>query len=1196
MASATAAAQAPVGFQSYPLRSARAEDVKPLLAPLLPGLGAIAQLVVDAEHNQLLVSGPPEVHEITRQLLVQLDRPAVGSGRAAMAAAPRTEARVAQPVAGGAPRFVQLRYASVPQIDTRLQQMLARKLAPADAVLIGLPGYWVTTRGGVQVGIALNAAHDQVAVVGPEPMLSQVVRLIEVLDSPPEEPGESVRLYPLDKADLGKVRRAVDAYRGDAQADAPGARDGATWPAPGKGAVQPAAWNGRPVGRGPFRFAHMLLQQVPNEEQPHEPAADAARDFSGDVEVEVLPDLDVIILRGDQREVNEILRIIDEIERLSALEQPQVEVVVLEHAPSEQVGKLLTQLLPTLITSRQGQVSATALLKPNAILLIGRGEALQVVRDIVAKLDQPVDPQAVMRIFALKHAIATTVRETIQQFFANRTGVGGSVLVTADARTNTLIVHAAPRDLAEVEAIVTRLDVGESAAVNELRIFPLRNTLASDLAPVLQAALSGTGSGAGAAAGPPGAKSTVLEFLTVDPRGERLLRSGILSDVRITAEPRTNALVVSAPPASLDLLAAVIEQLDSLPATTAQIKVFKVVNGDAESLVRMLQSLLGTQATAVPGPDLPQAEGETSLAPLRFSVDSRTNSIIATGSAGDLTIVEAILLRLDEGQIENRRSTVYRLKNAPAIDVAIAINEFLRSERQLQIAAPGSFSPFEQIESEVVVVPEPVSNTLILSATPRYYDEVLRIIEDLDAQRPQVLIQVLIAEVQLNKTDEFGVELGLQDSLLFDRSLLGDLTTITSTQNFPATGVVTTTQQIVGATNTPGFNFNNQALGNSGSDKALTRSDKVAAQGLTHFSVGRQNNELGYGGLVLSASSESVSMLIRALKENRRLDVLSRPQVMTLDNQPAFIQVGQRVPRITGTTINQFSQVNTIALENVGLILGVTPRISPDGLVVMEIDAEKSELGPDAEGIPVSISSTGEVIRSPRINTTTAQTTVSAASGQTIILGGLIVKATTQIHRKVPLLGDIPVLGMLFRYDANLNRRNELLIILTPHVVRNEAEAEALRQAEESRINWCLADVQTVHGDQAHMQRATQAEFDSGSAVIYPDGQPVEGTLEGPAYEVVPPSPGVPTPADGFDGPLVIPPGTAPPAQAPRGDPLSSAAPVVPPTSAVAPGAPGGRIPIVQPRSATAVAPDAHTAQPPAAPGVRRAAYLAPSR
>ncbi len=271
----------------------------------------------------------------------------------------------------------------------------------------------------------------------------------------------------------------------------------------------------------------------------------------------------------------------------------------------------------------------------------------------------------------------------------------------------------------------------------------------------------------------------------------------------------------------------------------------------------------------------------------------------------------------------------------------------------------------------------------------------MELVEKLDAEPPQVMIQVLIAQVTLSNQDEFGIELGLQDSILFDRSLLGNLvTTTTTTQTSTSSGVVTQTQQnILGATNQPGFNFNNQPLGNSGSTQALANPSQVGGQGLSSFGVGRTNSTLGYGGLVLSASSEAVSVLIRALQQTQRLEVLSRPQVMTLDNQPAFVQVGQRVPRITGSTLTQVGQQNNIVLENVGLILGVTPRISPDGRVVMEVDAEKSQLGNIADGIPVTTSG-GVVINSPTIDLTTAQTTVSAIDGETIVIGGLITKST----------------------------------------------------------------------------------------------------------------------------------------------------------------------------------------------------------
>jgi hypothetical protein len=204
---------------------------------------------------------------------------------------------------------------------------------------------------------------------------------------------------------------------------------------------------------------------------------------------------------------------------------------------------------------------------------------------------------------------------------------------------------------------------------------------------------------------------------------------------------------------------------------------------------------------------------------------------------------------------------------------------------------------------------------------------------------------------------------------------------------------------------------------------------------------------------------------------------------------------------------------NTFDLINVGLILGVTPRISPEGMVVMEIDAENSSLAPEAEGIPVAISA-GTVIRSPAINTTNAQTTVSAADGETILLGGLITKSITKIDNRVPLLADIPLLGNLFKYDSTAATRHELLIILTPHVVRTPAEAERIKRMESARMSWCLGDVEEIHGE------GTGLKQNGGRAdVIYPDVNP-RGVVGRSALERIvprgdaaqPPQPGV-TPA-----------------------------------------------------------------------------------
>ena len=812
--------------------------------------------------------------------------------------------------------------------------------------------------------------------------------------------------------------------------------------------------------------------------------ADLLRRLGFDVQIEILPGQDVLILRGRDTDVDAVAEIIREIERVAARAKPQIEIIALRQTPGSRLVELFEEVAPALMEGRQGRVVAKSVGTPNAILLIGWGEAFASARTLIDKLDQPVAPQQQIKVFRLRHASAQQAQAVVQEFITGRTGNASPARVVADQRSNALIVHASPRDMAEVELLVQQLDVGQSDAVKQVRVFQIRHALALDLVETLRTAIE-------AAQGGSAAPSSALELLTITGGGEQTIRSGLLDGVEISANSQTNSLVVSGPPDAMPLLAALIDRLDQ-PISTSQIKVFRIEHGDANSLVLMLRALLPSETGSSPRPQLPGAEGETTLAPLRFAIEQRTNSIIASGAAGDLRIVYALLLRLDEDETQRRQTTVYRLKNAPANDVARAVNEFLSSERQVQEISPGEESALEQLEREVVVVPEPVSNALIVSATRRFYEEILDLVVKLDAQPPQVIIQVLIAQVALNDTDEFGVELGLQDSVLFDRSLLGDLTTTTSTETLstPA-GVVTSTNEVIqSATNVPGFNFVNGLLPNSASSRALAGSGHVGGQGVTTFSVARVNNELGFGGLVLSASSESVSMLIRALQESRRLDVLSRPQITTLDNQRAFIQVGQRVPRVVSSTLSTFGQTNAVELENVGLILVVTPRTSPNGVVVMEVDAERSEVGPESEGIPISTSNDGTIVRSPRIDITTAQTTVTAASGETIVLGGLITSRENNIHRRVPLLADIPLLGDLFRYDLKEKRRFELLIILTPQVVMGPEDMERQRQIEASRMHWCTADVEEIHGVHPLYGQHGISLPDDDIPVIYPDSNP----------------------------------------------------------------------------------------------------------
>lgn len=1028
------------------------------------------RIVPDAGRSQVIVLAPRGVHAQIAAM--------VAGAKAAQPAPPKASGASA----ASSHQEVPLARINAAQLEAALVSTLGNRLTPTSGKGSGVSAYRLTLPNGQKLNIAVDRKAQQVRLDGPAAETASAAQLIHALDNPALASDRGLRLVSLKAARMADVRPALEAV---AMQQPPQGK-----PAPAAAGAQPPAPPAAPL-------------------PPGGRDEDAEGGLVGTVQIEAIDGLDVLVLRGNPRDVEKVSRIIEQIEQLSTQTQPAIEVVPLEHVNCTALATLLTQLYDQVFTARQGSVSVTALVKPNALLVVGRPDNVTTVKELAKRLDQPVPPMSQFQVFRLKNAAAETAQLTVESFLTQSAddssqGLGARGQVFADFRTNSLIVRASPRDLVEVAALIARLDAPTNEAYNEVRVFKLKNSLATDLAPVLQDAITGQmygqraqqapGTRAGGTSGQRAdyeRKSVRLRLLTVDPNGRGVLNSGILTDAQVTADARTNSLVVTASPDSMPLIQALINELDQLPSVEAQIKVFTLVNGDAANMMSMLQSVFGTQTTAS-ATDMPAVrngtgEGESTLVGLRFAVDQRTNSIIASGSSGQLTVVEAILMRLDDSDVRDRQSTVYRLKNAPAQDVANALNQYLSSERQVQQISPGLVSAFEQIEREVVVVAEPVSNSLIVSATPRFYDEITNLVKQLDERPPMVMIQVLIADVTLHDTDEFGVELGLQDSILFDRSVAG-------TGSLAGTGI-------------PGYLFNSTSpLGNA---SGVPNSDLVGGQGISNLGVGRANSELGFGGLVLSASSESVSVLIRALKECRRVDVLSRPQVMTMDNQTAQVLVGQDVPTITDSQITEAgNQINTINYREVGLILTVTPRISPDKLVVMEIDATHSEVGPEEEGIPISVSG-GQVVRSPRINITAARTVVSASNGQTVVLGGLITKSNTQVHRKVPCLGDIPVLGRLFRYDGYKERKSELLIIMTPHIVYNDEDAERIKQIESARMDWCLGDVLDMHDGFGLHSRQNMGP--ATGEVIYPAAETPAGNGPTAGGEQIPA--GQPTPA-----------------------------------------------------------------------------------
>jgi type II secretory pathway component GspD/PulD (secretin) len=544
-------------------------------------------------------------------------------------------------------------------------------------------------------------------------------------------------------------------------------------------------------------------------------------------------------------------------------------------------------------------------------------------------------------------------------------------------------------------------------------------------------------------------------------------QSGLLEDVHIISDSISNSLILLAPPKTMQLLLKLIEKLDVDPIARSEINIFTLKKNDATAVANMLNQLflgtstgaggvttpgggaLGAAGAAGAGGALGAAGGgggplravgsEPLVIPVRITIETRTNSLIVAASPADLLRINAIVARLEDTPDSlPRHNQVYHLKNSTAADVATALNSLLSGVLTVLTDA-SQLTPTMSLEREAVVVAEPITNKLLISASPQYFGEILELIENLDAERPMVVIQVLIAEVDLDATEEFGIEVGAQSPVLFNRSIVSGGVTINSVSNIGQ----------------PGFLFGNPAL-------PLPNSSNVGPgivgyQGISNFGTGRVSPNNGLGGFVFQASSENFTLLIRTLKTQRRLDVLSRPQVMTLDNQFARVLIGAEVPYLTSSTVTGTGTVTGgVSYRPVGIELQVTPQINAEGRVVMRVVPTVSNVDP----VPVQL---GNGFSSPKFNVQTVETTVAAWDGETVAIGGLISARDEKDENKLPWFSDLPIVGSLFRYRQQLKTKQELMVILTPHVVWSRADADRIMALEARRMDWAVGDVVKYH-------------------------------------------------------------------------------------------------------------------------------------
>jgi general secretion pathway protein D len=321
----------------------------------------------------------------------------------------------------------------------------------------------------------------------------------------------------------------------------------------------------------------------------------------------------------------------------------------------------------------------------------------------------------------------------------------------------------------------------------------------------------------------------------------------------------------------------------------------------------------------------------------------------------------------------------------------------------------------------VLIVAEPDTNSLIVTTAAKYMDRVKLVIDELDRPVPQVLIKVLLAEVTHDNADDFGVDF----SVLNTRA-----------------------------------NGNGQVYGVGNGNAAAAAS----------------------GGLVVSYLEKNLNVTLHALATAGKLDVLSRPYILASDNQLASITVGQEVPFITDSRITDLGQtINTIQYQDIGIILNVTPHINNEGLVILDVAPEISQLTGDS--VPITTN-----VNAPIFAKRSAQSRVGIRDGQTIVIGGMMQDMKTSTVNKVPILGNIPLIGPLFSRTQISKTKTELLIFLTPHVALQPDTLKPM-SADEMRGTKLTTRAVEPGTFEEHMRGMERGGTDSGAI---PSTQPVQ--------------------------------------------------------------------------------------------------------
>ncbi len=406
--------------------------------------------------------------------------------------------------------------------------------------------------------------------------------------------------------------------------------------------------------------------------------------------------------------------------------------------------------------------------------------------------------------------------------------------------------------------------------------------------------------------------------------------------------------------------------------------------------------------------------------PIRIVPDARTNSIILLASVAETESLRRLIELMDKDLPRDESNIqVYRLQYSVAEDLAKVLTSIVKETSATATpTAGGAARPTTAVLSKnIQVVPDKATNTLIIMAEREDYKVLEGIIKQLDVSRPMVYIEALIMEVNANKDFKLGVEWrGAKDTGKIAGTDAGEAGV------FIGSGGAGTTGSPGGYSIIPDLIID-------------TTTSLVSA----NFPAGFAMGILGAGIKIGDVIFPTIGAVVQAYKTDSEVSILSTPQIMTLNNEEAEINVGSNVPYITRQETPSTASANTLNYNqydyrDVGVLLNITPNINEGNFIRLKISQQVTKV----------VSTGAKEVSTPTTLKRTIKTSVVVKDRETIVIGGLIGDSTQTSNYRVPILGDIPILGWLFKTRSTGREKTNLYVFITPHIVRTQEDASAL--------------------------------------------------------------------------------------------------------------------------------------------------------